>query len=72
VKTFERKPHALIVTDFVACVGCRAMFYAPIPRPDPMPLRPGNNMEPMAARPMLDTTVMPRSSGTPQQQPRTT
>jgi hypothetical protein len=25
----QRKPHDPIVTDFVACVGCRAMFHLP-------------------------------------------
>ncbi len=32
----QRKPHALVVTDFVACLGCRAMYFAPFPKaPDP-------------------------------------
>ena len=26
----QRKPHAPIVTDFVACVGCRSMYFAPL------------------------------------------
>ena len=25
----RRKPNPPIVTDFVACVGCRAMYFAP-------------------------------------------
>ena len=25
----QRKPNPPIVTDFVACVGCRAMYFAP-------------------------------------------
>src|SRR4051794_9249034 len=40
----QRKPHAPIVTDFVACVGCRAMYWSPIPRPDPVAKRPGQDM----------------------------
>ena len=28
----ERRPHAAVVTDFVACVGCRAMYLAPLSR----------------------------------------
>jgi hypothetical protein len=31
----QRKPHAPIVTDFVACVGCRTMYWAPDPPPLP-------------------------------------
>lgn len=41
----QRKPSPPIVTDFVACVGCRAMYFAPQPRPDPKPLRPGDDMK---------------------------
>lgn len=40
----QRKPHAPIVTDFVACVGCRAMYFAPPPRPLPPEHRPGHGM----------------------------
>jgi hypothetical protein len=29
----QRAPHAPIVTDFVACVGCKAMYFAPLPKP---------------------------------------
>ena len=29
----QRKPHGPIVTDFVACVGCRVMYFSPL-RPD--------------------------------------
>jgi hypothetical protein len=31
--------------DFVACVGCRAMYFAPQLRPDPKPSRLGDNMQ---------------------------
>lgn len=40
----QRRPHAPIVTDFVACVGCRTMYWAPLRRPDPEPPRPGHEM----------------------------
>jgi hypothetical protein len=40
----QRKPHAPVVTDFVACVGCKAMYFSPIPRPDPVAKRPGQDM----------------------------
>ena len=29
----QRKPHPPIVTDFVACVGCKTMYFSPVPRP---------------------------------------
>jgi hypothetical protein len=37
----QRKPHAPVVTDFVACVGCKAMNWAPLRPLDPMPPRSG-------------------------------
>jgi hypothetical protein len=40
----RRKPHDPIVTDFVACVGCRAMYYSPVRKPDPPEWRPGHGM----------------------------
>ena len=40
----KRKPHSPIVTDFVACVGCRAMYWSPIPAPLPAEIRPGQGM----------------------------
>jgi len=40
----QRKPHPAVVTDFVACVGCKAMYFAPVRRPDPPESRPGNEM----------------------------
>jgi hypothetical protein len=33
----QRAPHAPIVTDFVACVGCKAMYFAPLRKPGPLP-----------------------------------
>lgn len=33
-----------IVTDFVACVGCRAMYFAPLPVPAPVPLPDGHGI----------------------------
>ena len=41
----QRKPHAPIVTDFVACVGCRAMYWAPQAAPLPPEQRPGHEMK---------------------------
>lgn len=40
----QRKPNSPIVTDFVACVGCRAVYFAPIPKPDPKPALAGVEM----------------------------
>jgi hypothetical protein len=40
----QRKPHGAIVTDFVACVGCRAMYWAPQAAPLPPEVRPGHGM----------------------------
>jgi hypothetical protein len=40
----QRKPNPPIVTDFVACVGCRAMYFAPRPQPDPKPALAGAEM----------------------------
>lgn len=40
----QRKPHAPIVTDFVACVGCKTMYWAPLRPLDPEPARPGHEM----------------------------
>lgn len=40
----QRKPHPPIITDFVACVGCRAMYWAPLRPLDPEPTRPGHEM----------------------------
>ncbi len=48
-KNFERivvrrKPHPALVTDFVACVGCKAVYFTPLPRTDPPEIRPGHEM----------------------------
>jgi len=33
-----------IVTDFVACVGCKAVYLARLPKPTPPEARPGRNI----------------------------
>ena len=40
----QRKPNPPIVTDFVACVGCRAVYFAPIPKPDAKPALTSSEM----------------------------
>jgi hypothetical protein len=40
----RRKPNTPIVTDFVACVGCRAVYLAPVPRPVPTERPLGSEM----------------------------
>jgi hypothetical protein len=40
----QRKPHPAFVTDFVACVGCKSMYWAPV-RPHASPPRPGDGMK---------------------------
>jgi hypothetical protein len=40
----QRKPHPAVVTHFVACVGCKAMYFAPVRRLDPPEIRPGHEM----------------------------
>jgi len=40
-----RNPHPPIVTDFVACVGCKAMYWAPARPLDPPQHRPGHEMK---------------------------
>ena len=40
----ERKPRPPIVTDFVACVGCKTMYWAPLRQLDVEPPRPGHEM----------------------------
>jgi hypothetical protein len=41
----QRRLGSPVVTDFVACVGCRAMYLSPVPKPDPVPRRPGSHMQ---------------------------
>ena len=41
----QRKPHAPIVTDIVACVGCQAMYWAPQAAPLPPERSPGQEMK---------------------------
>ena len=50
----QRKPHAPLVTDFVACVGCKTMYWAPVRHPDPLPPRPGDGMKAIGG-PQLDS-----------------
>jgi len=40
----QRRPHPAVVTDFVACVGCKAMYFAPVRRPDPPEIRLGHGL----------------------------
>lgn len=41
----QRRPHGPIVTDFVACVGCRAMYFAPVRPLDPSEYTVGSHMQ---------------------------
>jgi hypothetical protein len=41
----QRAPGAPIVTDFVACVGCRAMYFAPLPKAAPRAPSPGDKLQ---------------------------
>ena len=40
----NRKPNSPVVTDFVACVGCKAMYFAPVRTLDLPESRPGHEM----------------------------
>ena len=40
----QREPQPPVVTDFVACVGCKAVYFSPVRRPDPPEIRPGHEM----------------------------
>jgi len=40
----QRKPHPPLVTDFVASLGCKAMYFARVRRPDPPEIRLGHGM----------------------------
>ena len=54
----QRKANSPIVTDFVACVGCRAVYFAPVRRPDPPETRPGHEMRGLGGpEPRLDTSA---------------
>jgi hypothetical protein len=33
-----------VVTDFVACVGCKAVYFSPLRKPDPAEVRPGHRL----------------------------
>ena len=46
----QRLPQAPIVTDFVACVGCRSVYFAPVRRLDPEPRKPGDSMGAIASQ----------------------
>jgi hypothetical protein len=39
----QRKPNPPMVTDFVASVGCQAMYFAAVPVRDPPEKRPGHD-----------------------------
>ena len=41
----QRKPHPPIVTDFVACIGCRAMYFVPTRPLDPPEYTIGSHMK---------------------------
>jgi len=47
-----RRPGSPIVTDFVACDGCRAVYFAPVPRPDPPEVRAGHDIGAIRPRPL--------------------
>jgi len=57
----QRKPHGPIVTDFVACVGCRTMYLAPVRPADPPDWRPGHEMKAIGGpepQPALDSAEL--------------
>ena len=41
----QRKPNPPVVTDFAACVGCKAMYWASLPAALPVEQRPGHEMK---------------------------
>lgn len=41
----RRKPHDPIVTDFVACVGCKTMYFSPVRPPLPPEASIGSHMK---------------------------
>jgi hypothetical protein len=50
----QRRPHPPIVTDFVACVGCKTMYWAP--------RRQSSLPEPSSARPSIGPPLAEASS----------
>jgi len=53
----QREPHPPVVTDFVACVGCRAVYFSPVRRTDPPESRPGQEMREIGGpEPRRDTS----------------
>jgi hypothetical protein len=55
----QRKPHPPVATDFVASVGCKAMYCAPLRRPDQPEIWPGQEMRGIGG-PSLDPTPVQR------------
>ena len=57
----QRKPHGRINKDFVACVGCKAMYFCPVPKPDPPEWRPRHDMKgiggPEKSPPVVDSAA---------------
>jgi hypothetical protein len=53
----QRKPHPPIVTDFVACVGCKAMYWAPLRPLDPEPYRIGREMRGIGGPAPIDSAA---------------
>ena len=47
----RRPPGAPIVTDFVACVGCHAVYLAPLPKPDSRALAAGDKLSAIGPTP---------------------
>ena len=56
----QRKPHGPIVTDSFACVGCKAMYFAPVRKPDPPEYTIGSHMKAIGGpqtEPVLDSAA---------------
>jgi len=54
----HRKPHPALVTDFVACVGCKTMYWAPLRQLDPPEIRPGHEIRGLGGpEPRPDTSA---------------
>jgi hypothetical protein len=41
----ERRPRPAVITDFVACTACAAMYFYPLPRSEPSPTRLAAGMQ---------------------------